>query len=95
MQKLPISLDHFVGEREYFVRDRETKRLGGLEIYDQFKLGGLNHRHLGRLLAPQDSACIVAGLAPCIRWVSSIADQTAEHGEYAVEVHGGQRIACG
>jgi hypothetical protein len=68
LQKLPISLDHFVGEREYFVGDRETERLRGLEVDDKLKLGRLKHRHLGRVLALQDAARIDAGLAKRIRY---------------------------
>ena len=41
------SFDHLVGDREEFIWDSETKRLGCLEIEDQLKPGRLLNRQIG------------------------------------------------
>ena len=36
--------DHFVGEHEQIMRNREAKRICGLEVDDKFESGGLLDR---------------------------------------------------
>src|SRR6266581_3712410 len=57
--------DHFVGEREQVVGDREPKRLGGLEVDHQFELDRDLNGKLARLIAAQD-AVRMGGSAPII-----------------------------
>jgi hypothetical protein len=44
LQTLPVSLDHFVSEREYIRRDFQTEQLGAIEINDQRIFGRLLDR---------------------------------------------------
>src|SRR5215510_10182078 len=48
------SLDHFVGPDEDGLRDCQAKRLRRLQVDDEFELGGLLDRKIGRLRALQD-----------------------------------------
>jgi hypothetical protein len=45
------------------LRHRDAKRLGGLEIDDQFEFGGLLHGQIGRFLALENSAHVDTGLS--------------------------------
>src|ERR1700686_2600634 len=56
------SLDHLVGGRQQRFRDGEAEGLGGLEVDDQFELGGLLHRQIGSFLAFENTAGIDANL---------------------------------
>ena len=58
-------------------RHFEAKRLGGLQVDDQFVLGRRLHRQIGRLLALED-AIDIAGRAPVlIDEVRPVGDQAA------------------
>jgi len=46
----------FVGAGEDRWRHREAERLGGLQVYDQLDLGGLQDRQVACLLARENSA---------------------------------------
>src|SRR6516162_10248720 len=46
-----FSLDHLISGGQQRFRDGEAERLGGLEVDDQFELGGLLHRQIGWFLA--------------------------------------------
>ena len=72
-QNLPISdicsaancslFDHLVGAAEQREWHREPKRLGGLQVEDQFDLGELLHRQRGGILALENATDIDADLA--------------------------------
>src|SRR5262245_52601569 len=66
---VPQLLDHFIGDRENAWRQSEAKRLGNLQIDDEFIFGGSLHRQVGGLLAFED-AIDVARSAPV--WVGGV-----------------------
>ena len=57
------SFDHLVGDQEEIAADRQPERIGGLQVDHQLELGRLQHRQVGRFLALEDAADIVAELA--------------------------------
>src|SRR5262245_30647923 len=59
--------DYFVRDREHARWNRQTERLGGLEVDHEFKLGRLRDRQIGGLLAFQNAADIDARLPIGVR----------------------------
>jgi hypothetical protein len=57
------SLDHLIRSREHRRRDRETQRLGGLRVDDQFELGGLLDGEVGGLGPLEDLVDVDGRLA--------------------------------
>jgi len=53
-QQVTASFDHFVGDVEQIGRHGEAQ-LGGLQVDDKLEFGGLQHRKVGRFLAPQNA----------------------------------------
>lgn len=54
-ERSPVHLlKDLVGSDEYGLRDREPERLRGLQVDDEFKLGGLLDREVGGLGALED-----------------------------------------
>src|SRR4030095_6026666 len=51
---LALSLDDFVGTQQHAFRDRESKRLRGLQVDDQIELGRLLEGDVARLRTLQD-----------------------------------------
>jgi hypothetical protein len=71
----------------------EAKRLGGLEVDDEFVLGRRLHRKVGRLLALED-AIDVASRAPIeLDRIRPVGHQAAAAGEIRQRVHRGQLVA--
>src|SRR6266436_406269 len=61
--RLHALFDHLVGAAEQREWHREPKRLGGLQVEDQFDLGELLHRQRGGILALENATDIDADLA--------------------------------
>jgi hypothetical protein len=76
-QQVTASFDHFVGDDEQVGRHGEAQRLGGLQVDDKLEFGGLQHRKVGRFLAPQNAAGVDADLTIAILDARPIAYQTA------------------
>src|SRR5262249_57772615 len=87
------SFDHLVGEQLHRIGNREAQRPRGLEIDNKFKLGGSLYRQVGRLLSPDNSAGVDAGLAIRIRKVASIAHKTACDGKLTHRIYCRNRMA--
>jgi hypothetical protein len=56
-------IDHFVGEGMHLERNLKAKRLCGLQVEHEIELGWLQNRQVRRLLAFENAAHIVSGLA--------------------------------
>jgi hypothetical protein len=50
--------DYLVGEQLHLAGNGQAERLGGLEVDDEFEIGGLHHRQVGGLRAFEDAAAI-------------------------------------
>src|SRR5438067_2106955 len=72
--------DHFIGAGEQGRRYFEAKFLRGFEIDNEFELGRLHHREVGRLRALKDFSGVDASLAKRISKIGSVADQAACRG---------------
>src|SRR5262249_54103981 len=84
-------LDDLIRPRQYRGRDREAKRLGGLEVYGQMEAVHPLDRQISRV-SPQQDALDVLG-----REVADCATALAVAGQAAVgdEPHGGQSLRSG
>src|SRR4029077_7369193 len=71
----PASLDDLVGAGEDRWRDGEAERLGRLQVDDKLDLGGLQDRQVTRLLARENSACILSCYAVLFGDRRAVADQ--------------------
>src|SRR5207245_4028689 len=80
-------LDDLVGSHEYGLRDRQTKRLRGLEIDDQFELGWLLHRKIRRLRAPEDLVHISGRTPEQVQVIRSVGHETTGRGVFPKVAH--------
>ena len=53
-----ILFDHLVGDGEQARWDDETERVGSPQVDDEFELGHLENRQIGRLFTFEDTACV-------------------------------------
>ena len=92
-QQKGLLFDHLVGRGEQRLRNGQAEGLCGLEIDDQFILGGRLHREIARLLA-LENAIDIAGRAPeLVGKIRSVRDQATIRGAEAVVGDGRQLIA--
>jgi hypothetical protein len=75
------SLNHLIGLEQERRGDRQTQRLGGLEVDDEFEFHGLLHGQVGGLRAFEDPVCIVGGTPPQRRHVGPVRHETAQFRE--------------
>src|SRR6516165_52211 len=61
-QSTPL-FDHLVGEGEQPVWNFDAKRLRGLDVDHQLKLGRQHYRQITRFLAFEDAGCVYGGLS--------------------------------
>src|ERR1700741_4138746 len=81
--RLAHSFEHPVGTNEKLWRNRQTKRLGGLEVDDELHVRRLVDGQIGRLGTLQDSINVVGGVPMEIRLIGVIRHQTpgvSDHG---------------
>ena len=69
--------NHLVGAQQGCFRNREAKRLGGLEVNCKLEQGWLLDRQIPRLLATQNSGDVLCGTTPKRNKVRAVADETA------------------
>jgi len=86
------SLDDLVGKGEDSLRDRQSKRLGGLQVDDKLEPGRLLNRQIGRSGALQDFVDEPGGPFEIFLEHLSIGQQTAFLGKLAPFVDGGQSV---
>ena len=87
------SFDHLVREQLHRVGNREAQGLCSLEIDDEFEFGRLLHRKVSRLLSPDNSPGVVAGLAIRARKVGSVAHKPACDGKLTHRIYRRNRMA--
>src|SRR5262249_9610101 len=90
-----VLFNHLVGAAEERKWHRETERLRGLEVEDQFDLGELLHRQGGPILALENATDIDADLAICLRNIAPIAHQAAGRRKWTILIDRGYCIAKG
>jgi hypothetical protein len=74
-QQTASLFDHLVGEQLYRIGQREAERIGGVEVDDQFELGGLHDWQIARLSTFENLARVDSALAISIRNARTVADQ--------------------
>src|SRR6516162_609281 len=90
---LAVSLNNLIRRSQQRLRDGDAKRLGGLEVDDEFEFRRLLHGEVGRLFAFENAADIDANLVERIVEAAAIAHQAAGEGELTVFERRGQRMA--
>ena len=65
--RLAYSFDHLVGELLELQRNLEAERLGGLEVDDQFELGGLLDREVDGLGSLENFIYVLGGASAIVR----------------------------
>src|SRR5262245_52852889 len=88
-----ISFYHLVGEQLHRAWDRQSERLGGLQIDDQLELDRTLDRKIGRLVALENPPGIDARSAKRIRNVVTVTHQAAVGGILAKSINRRNRMA--
>ena len=86
--------DHLVGQGEQLIRNLQAKRLRDAEIDDQFELGRLRYRKVGRFLTFEDTARVHADLAIGVGQMRSVTDESPGCSKLAPIVNRGKDMAC-
>ena len=71
----------------------EAEGLGGLEVDHELKLGGLDHRQIGGLLALQNPRCVEPGLPIGVRNAGPITHQATRSDGLTPNIACGERMA--
>src|ERR1700730_16759630 len=87
------SFDHLVGARRERWRHVEAERLGGLEVDYELEFRGLINRQLCWFLTIENAPDVEPGSAISICNVVAIAHQPTLSTEFAVKVHGRDRVS--
>src|ERR1035437_9615794 len=91
-QQLASLFDHLVGELLELQGHVEAKRLCGLKVDDQLKLGRLHHRQICGTGALKNFTDMDTGLAMRISDASAVAHQAASRNELAQLINRGDRV---
>src|SRR5258707_248742 len=92
-RKSVASLDHFVCSGDDLLRNRETERLGGLEVYCKLELRGCLNRKVPRLRAFEDAVDIAGRICELGGRIDTIGQQTALFHIEGAPVDRGQPLA--
>src|SRR5476651_927398 len=88
-------LYHLVGAAEQRQRDRQAKRLRGLEIDDQFDFGRLLDREACWFLTFEHTGRIATNKAKRIGQAATVAHETAGRRKGAQKINGRNSVASG
>src|SRR5262250_2237185 len=85
-------LNHLIRPPEQRRRNRQAEGLGGLEVDDQFELGGLFNRKIGGLRSPEDLVDVDGGAADEVGVIGAIRHEASRLGIDAVPIYGGKML---
>ena len=85
------SFDHLVSAGEEGRRYIEAECFRRIEVNNEFKSGGLQHRHIRRLVTFEDLADVTARLLVHPRDARTIAQEATNDGKLADEINRGKR----
>jgi hypothetical protein len=88
-----LLFDHLVGDGEHARRNVEAKRLGGLDIDNEFKFGRKLERQVRRFCTLKNSSDVHPGVSPSVQLAGTIAHQPSILHIFAQIVHRGHLVS--
>src|SRR3954452_24152520 len=92
---MKVSLDHLVGKREQRRGNCDTKRLRRFKVDNEFELGRLPNREIGRFGALENATNVGAAMLDGAAQAIAIAHQAASVGKTAPRVNRGDCVTGG
>src|SRR5438132_14429924 len=88
-------MDHLICPLPQGLRNRQTERLGGLEVDDQLEPGGLLHRKIAGLGALEDLVHVGGGPSKLVGETRSVSHEASRLRCLSIRGHGGQSVLRG